>query len=181
MSASAIAKRYAKALVSLADEEGGVERFQEVLTRIGETFTSAPELVSVLSDPAHPADAKKTILSEVLDRLDVPPTVRNFMLLLQERGRLSIFSQICAAYRALADERGGIVRARVTVPIDPTPARIEELKQALSKLTAGKRVDLTVDVDPDIIGGIVTRIGDMVFDGSVRTELERIQDTLTKG
>lgn len=181
MSASAIAKRYARALVSLGDEEGAVDRFQAALARIDETFGGAPELVSVLADPAYAAEAKRSILEEVLQKLNVPATVTSFMLLLQERNRLSIFPQIVETFGALADERAGIVRARVTAARELTPDQLGEVKTALSKLAAGKRVELTVDLDTSIIGGLVTRIGDMVFDGSVRTELERIEDTLMKG
>lgn len=181
MSASAIAKRYAKALVSLGDEEGAVDRFEAALSRIDETFTGSPELVSVLADPAYPAEAKKNILVDLLAKLDVPETVSSFMLLLQERNRLSIIHLIVQAFRLLADERAGIVRARVTAARELSPEQIEGVKSALSRLADGRRVELATDVDPSIIGGVVTRIDDMVFDGSVKTELERIEDTLMKG
>lgn len=181
MSASAIAKRYARALVSLGDEEGAVDRFQAALARIDETFGAAPELVSVLADPAYSAEAKRSILEEVLEKLDVPATVKSFMLLLQNRNRLAIFPQIVQTFGALADERAGIVRARVTAARELTPDQLAAVRGALSQLASGKRVELAVDLDPAIIGGLVTRIGDMVFDGSVRSELERIEDTLTKG
>lgn len=181
MSASAIAKRYAKALVSLGDEEGAVDRYQAALSRIGETFAGAPELVSVLADPAHPAEAKRNILVELLAKLEVPETVTSFMLLLQERNRLSILPQVIHAFGVLADERAGIVRAHVTAARDLAPAQIDGVREALARISNGKRVELSVEVDPAIIGGLVTKIGDMVFDGSVRTELERIEDTLMKG
>ena len=111
MSASAIAKRYAKALVDLGAEEGAVDRFQTALTGVEAAFKANPELVAVLANPAYGIEAKREILKDVILRLEVPATVANFLLLLQERNRLSALAQIALAYGTLADERSGVERA----------------------------------------------------------------------
>ena len=180
MSASAIAKRYAKALVDLGAEEGAVDRFQTALTGVEAAFKANPELVAVLANPAYGIEAKREILKDVILRLEVPATVANFLLLLQERNRLSALAQIALAYGTLADERSGVVRAKVTAAMTLNDAQVEGIRQSLAKIT-GKQVQVTVAVDPSLIGGVVTQVGDKVFDGSVKTQLTRIEDTLQKG
>ena len=180
MSASAIAKRYAKALVELGAEEGAVDRFQTALTGVDAVFKANPELVAVLANPAYGLEAKREILKDMVTRLDVPATVVNFLLLLQERNRLAVLGQIALAYGALADERSGVLRAKVTAAMPLDDSQVNGIRQALAQKT-GKQVQVTVAVDKALIGGVVTQIGDKVFDGSVKTQLARIEDTLQKG
>lgn len=180
MSASAIAKRYAKALVDLGAGEGAVDRFQTALTGVEAAFRANPELVAVLANPAFGVDAKREILKDVILKLDVPATVANFLLLLQERNRLAVLGQIALAFGALADERSGIVRAKVTAAMALSDAQAEGIRKALAEKT-GKQVQVTLAVDQSLIGGVVTQVGDKVYDGSVKTQLARIEDTLQKG
>jgi len=180
VSASAIAKRYAKALVELGAAEGAVDRFQTALTGVEAIFRANPDLVAVLANPAYGLDAKREILKDIIVRLDMPATVANFLLLLQERNRLAVLSQIMLAYGALADELSGVVRAKVSAAMTLSDGQVEGIRAALAKKT-GKQVQVTVAVDQSLIGGVVTQVGDKVFDGSVKTQLARIEDTLQKG
>lgn len=180
MSTSAIAKRYAKALVELGAGEGAIDRFQTALTGVEAVFKSSPELVAVLANPAYGADAKREILKDIIVKLEVPAMVANCLLLLQERNRLSVLGQIALAYGALADERSGVVRAKVTAAMAMSDAQLEGIRKALAEKT-GKQVQVTVAIDPALLGGVVTQVGDKVFDGSVKTQLARIEDTLQKG
>ena len=180
MSASAIARRYAKALVQLGAEEGAVERFHDELTSVEALFAANPNLGAVFSNPAYGIEAKREILKDVNARLAVSTTIGDFLLLLLERGRLSALPQIVASYSSLADELSGVVRPVVTSGMPLSDEQIMEIKGALETST-GKNVALTVEVDPSLIGGVVTKIGDRVFDGSVKTQLNRIQDILQKG
>jgi F-type H+-transporting ATPase subunit delta len=180
VSASAIAKRYAKALVDLGAGEGAVDRFQVALDGVDALFKANPELVAVLANPAYGLDAKREILKDLLLKLDVPATVANFLFLLQERNRLAVLGQIALAYGALADERSGVVRAKVTSAMPLADAQVEGIRKALATKT-GKQVQVTVAVDQSLIGGVVTQVGDKVYDGSVKTQLARIEDTLQKG
>lgn len=180
MSASAIAKRYAKALVDLGASEGAVDRFHAALSGVEAVFRANPELVAVLANPAYGLDAKREILKDIIVKLDVPATVANFLLLLQERNRLPVLGQIMLAYGALADEMSGVVRAKVTSAASLGDAQVDGIRAALAKMT-GKQVHVTVAVDQSLIGGVVTQVGDKVFDGSVKTQLARIEDTLQKG
>ncbi|MBT0664874.1 F0F1 ATP synthase subunit delta [Geobacter pelophilus] len=180
MSASAIARRYAKALVQLGAESNSVEAFNAELTRISDTLDSNRNLLALLSNPAYGADAKREILREVAAKLAVSPMISNFLLLLLDRNRITCLPQITASYAKLADELSGVVRPMVTSGMALSDQQVAEIKTALEQST-GKKVELTVQVDPALIGGVVTKIGDRVFDGSVKTQLNRIQDILQKG
>jgi F-type H+-transporting ATPase subunit delta len=180
LSANAIARRYAKALVQLASEEGAVDKFQGELAKVEALFSAHPELGALLSNPAYGIEAKLDTLRDLADRLSLSGTVRNFLLLLQERNRMACLPAIFSSYSVLADELSGVVRPVITTALSLDDARIAEIKGALEKST-GKKVILNVQVDPALIGGVVTKIGDKVLDGSVKTQLTRIEDILQKG
>lgn len=180
MSANAIARRYAKALVQIAAEESAVEKFHGELGKVEAMFADCPELGSLLSNPAYGIEAKLEALREVAGKLQLSETVRNFLLLLQERNRLGCLGQIIACYSVLADELSGVLRPVVSTALSLDEGRVAEIKAALEKST-GKKIVLKVEVEPSLIGGVITRIGDKVLDGSVKTQLTRIEDILQKG
>jgi F-type H+-transporting ATPase subunit delta len=180
VSASAIARRYAKALVQLGAESNSVEEYNAELTRINDTLDSNRNLLALFGNPAYGADAKREILRDVAAKLAISPMIGNFLLLLLDRNRITCLPQIAASYAKLADELSGVVRPVVTSGMPLADQQIADIKGALEKST-GKKVALTVQVDPSLIGGVVTKIGDRVFDGSVKTQLDRIQDILQKG
>jgi len=180
LSANAIARRYAKALVQLAAEEGAVERFHGELARVEAVFSAHPELGSLLSNPAYGIEAKLDTLRDVASRLALSDTIRNFLLLLQERNRMTCLGAIFSNYSVLADELSGVVRPVITTALPLDEARTAEIKAALEKST-GKKVILKLEIDPSLIGGVVTKIGDKVLDGSVKTQLTRIEAILQKG
>jgi F-type H+-transporting ATPase subunit delta len=167
-------------LVQIGAEEGAVERYNEELTRSNAVIEGNGELLAILSNPAYAIEAKREILKDVIGKLGLSPIVSNFLQLLLDRGRLEFLSEIAESYGVFADELSGIVRPVLTSAFPLENARIEEMKAALAKVS-GKQVQLQVQVDPSLIGGIVATIGDKVFDGSVKTQLERIKDTLQKG
>ncbi len=180
MSANAIARRYAKALVQLAADEDAVEKYQDELSGIDALLAGNPELGSLLSNPAYGIEDKLEILKEISEKMLLSATVRNLVLLLQERNRLTCLPAIVSTYSVLADELSGVVRPVVTSAFPLDDNRIAEIKSVLEKST-GKKVMLRIEVEPALIGGMVTRIGDKVLDGSVKTELTRIEDILQKG
>lgn len=180
MSTNAIAKRYAKALVQIGSEAGSVEGFNAELTRFGALLTESPELSAIFGNPAYGIEEKKEILKGLVEKLSLSPMISNLMMLLLERGRLSVLPQIAESYGVYADELSGVIRPTLSSGLPLEPAQVEEIKAALAKST-GKKVELKVVVDPALIGGVVTQIGDKVFDGSVRTQLANIQDILQKG
>ena len=180
MSTNAIAKRYAKALVQIGSEAGTVDGFNAELARFSTLLSDSRELTALFGNPAYGVGPKKEILKELVAKLQVSPTVSNLLMLLLERGRLSALPLISQSYGDFADELSGVIRPTLSSGLPLDAAQIEQIGAALAKST-GKTVKLKVEVDPSLIGGVVTKIGGKVFDGSVRTQLARIQDILQKG
>ena len=180
MSTNAIAKRYAKALVQIGSEAGTVDQFDTELNKFSVLLSGSSELASVFSNPAYGIEKKSEILKELVTRCQLSPMVSNLLSLLLERGRISVLPMIAESYSAFADQLSGVIRPTLTSGLPLDAAQVEEIKAALAQST-GKKVELKVEVDASLIGGVVTKIGDKIFDGSVRTQLARIQDTLQKG
>ena len=180
MITNAIARRYAKALVQLAIEEGGVEKFHSELTAFDVVMADNHNLWAILVSPAYRIESKREMMRELITKLELSNTVMNFLMLVLDKNRLNYLPQIVVSYGMLADELSGVVRPTLTSAMALDAAQVEEIKGTLAKYT-GKRVVLKVVVDPALIGGVVTRIGDMAFDGSLKTQLTRIGDILQKG
>lgn len=180
MSTNAIARRYAKALVQLAAEANAVEGFGGELARINELMSANPELRSIFGNPAYGIEAKREILKEIVGKLGLSGLVANSLLLLLERNRLGQLPQIAESYGVLADELSGVIRPTLISGMPLADDQVVQIKEALAGST-GKQVVLKVEVDPALIGGVVTKIGDTVFDGSVKTQLSRIEHILQKG
>ena len=180
MISNAIARRYAKALVQIGAEEGAVDKYSDELVRFNAVIDGNGELRSLFSSPAYRIEAKREILKDLIGKLGLSGVVANFLQVLLDRGRLEFMPQITHSYGIFADELSGIVRPVLTSAFPLEDAQVEEMKAALAK-TSGKKVQLKVEVDSTLIGGVVATIGDKVFDGSVKTQLERIKDTLQKG
>jgi F-type H+-transporting ATPase subunit delta len=177
---NAIARRYAKALVQLAAEEQRVELIHGELTRFETLLSTQSALRSVLINPAYGINEKRAIMKDVMGLIKVSGTVANFLLLLLDRGRISFLSAIIASFGTYADDISGVVRPILYTAIPLEADKIEGIKDALTTST-GKKVVLSVEVDPSLIGGVVTKIGDMVYDGSIRTQLNQIEGILQKG
>ncbi len=180
MSTSAISKRYAKALVALGTEQNKVDEFGRELERLSAVVASEELLRLLLESPTLAQSKKAGILDEVMNLLDISAEMRKFFGLLLEKDRMQYIVQIQQNYRSLADELSGTLRAKVTVASTLSDAQKSAIGGELEKQT-GKKVELTVSVDPALIGGLRTEIGGRLFDGSIKTQLKRIEDTLTKG
>ncbi|MBN2428588.1 MAG: F0F1 ATP synthase subunit delta [Deltaproteobacteria bacterium] len=180
MSINAIPRRYARALVGLAEEQNKVEEFAAELEKVQEAFAANKELKTVLINPTYSAGKKTALLNDVTEYLGLSEDIRKFLGLLLEKDRLKYYLQILESYRQLADESSGIERAQLTSAKRLTKEQKEQIKAELEKQT-GKKVDLEVKVDSSLLGGIKTEIGGRVVDGSLETQLKRMGDTLTKG
>jgi F-type H+-transporting ATPase subunit delta len=177
---NAIARRYAKALIQLAAEEGAVEKYYDELSGFGSVLAAHHGFAALLSSPAFTIEKKKAMLQDAVDKLPLSKTVTNFFFLLLEKNRLDQLPSIIAGYRGFADELSGLLRSTVTSALPLEDIQVEEIKAVLERNT-GKTILLKVAYDPSLIGGVVTKIGDTIFDGSIKTQLGRIQDILQKG
>jgi F-type H+-transporting ATPase subunit delta len=170
----AAAIRYARALFELATDKKQTDAVGAELEALSETYSGSPELRETLENPVFKLSERRAVLEQLLPRLAPSAQMRNFALLLLERGRIGALPTIARAYREMVDSALGRVRATVTSarPLDPTTQAA--VQRALEK-RVGKKVLLSATVDPDLIGGIVARVGDQVFDGSLRTRLDTLR------
>ncbi len=180
MTSSIVAKRYAKALLEIGREDGNYEKYAEEVAAVVALFDTSPELESVLSNPALDLQSRKGVLQTLLEKLQLSPITTNFFRLLMDRGRIDQTREISVVYGLLLDEVKGITRAEVTSAASLSDQELDRLKDAL-KAVAGKEVSIELKEDPSLIGGIKARIGDLVLDGSVRTQLESLKESLRKG
>jgi F-type H+-transporting ATPase subunit delta len=180
VSTDAISRRYAKALMQLAAAHGAIEQYYSELTAFSSAVAGSVELSDILAAPGFRIEGKREIVREMASRLNISKTVGDFLLFLLDRKRFESLSSIIACYRNLADDAAGLLRSSVTSALPLTEAQADGIRNALEKAT-GKKIILRVEEDSDLIGGVVTRIGDMVYDGSIRTQLTKIQDILQEG
>jgi F-type H+-transporting ATPase subunit delta len=180
LSISAVSRRYAKALVSLGAEQQKVEDYGKELSRVASVFAAEGRLRQILESPTYPLAKKADILSELTRTLGLSAGVAKFLRLLLEKDRLRFFPQIESDYRKLADDLSGILRARIISAATLDQNQRQAMKAGLEKQT-GKKVELQVQVDPALIGGVRVEIGGKVFDSSLKTQLNRIEDTIKKG
>lgn len=177
MTTRASAARYARALLDVVSADGNPERVDEQLTAFAELVAASPELQKALTNPAVPVTAKRGILETLLSTLQVAPPLGRLLLLLADRDRLVILGDLAAAYRERLMELRQIVRAEVITAAPVSAERMAELERRLAKAT-GRQVTMTARVDPELIGGAVTRVGSLVYDGSIATQLTKIRERL---
>lgn len=185
MISGSLAKRYARALMQLADTPQLRDRYLQYLG----DFTAAckthdpsdpsgeRDLLKVLAAGHHTMANRRAILAAVLTRVGADSNVKKFLELVLERGRISGVELIYLHYRDLADVAAGRVRATVKTATALDPASTGRIKSALEKAT-GKQVLLETEVDAELIGGLVAHVGTYTLDRSVRTSLDKLRSNL---
>lgn len=175
------ATRYARALFDVSlKEHGDLDAIERQLASVLDLFGSHEALRKLLENPAFPAARKRAVVAELLGRIDVTSVLRKLLLLLAERGRLGLAPLVLESYRARLLDHRNVVRAEVTTVGPLTADRALALQQGLARLT-GKDVLMTTRTDESILGGVVTRVGGTVYDGSLKRQLDRIRETLLTG
>lgn len=172
-----LAKRYAKALVEVGEEKNELERYGQDLSDLCELVEQSRDLREVLLNPVFTKEDKKRIADEVLQKIGTDPMVMNFVNVLIDRKRIDQLAGIEKAYREKVDEIKGITRGEVTSSEPLTDDILHRVTDTLSKMS-NKQVILTREVDPSLIGGLVAKVGDMVFDGTIRTQLNQLKESL---
>ena len=172
------AHRYAKALFGLAQDEHRHRDVRSELEQLQTLFDQSRELHDALLTPLHPADERKSALGEIARRAGVSALTRNFVSYLIDQRRLIDFGGIVQAYAELSDSAEGLLTAEVIAASPLDDRRKDRLRRALSERT-GQEVRLQIEIDPSLIGGAIAKVGDLVFDGSIRTQLGQLRATLT--
>jgi F-type H+-transporting ATPase subunit delta len=178
--AGSVAKRYAQALLDVAMESQAAQAVLRELTQVAALVRAQRELREFLLNPSVRRRDAVQVMDEIASRLQASSLTRTFLRVVLEAGRMTALEGILRTYEVLVDERLGRVRAAVTTtaPLGDEPAA--RLTAELERLT-GKRVLLEVSEDPAILGGVITRIGSRVYDGSLTTQLARLRQELVTG
>jgi len=176
----AIARRYAKALLMIGKDDGKTETYKEELNKIAELIHREKELEQALINPLYDVAGRKKVLSAVIDKLDLSKVMNSFLQLVFEKGRVGFLDSINDFYQKLADELKGVARASLVSATELSSEAVEKIRVSLSKKT-GKDIILETEQDPALIGGIVTRIGDLVLDGSIKAQLLNMRESLKRG
>jgi len=177
---SVAASRYARALADVAfDPRSGLDpqHVTEQLKTVAALVRDSAELQRVLLSPAVPNSRKRGVIGKLAPDLGLNPKIRNFIYVLIDRRRIGQIGEIQEAFQSIVDERMGLIRADVTSARDLTDEQRGAVQAELAKLT-GKQIRMECSVDPALIGGLVARVGSTVYDGSVRGQLEALQQRL---
>ncbi len=176
----AIARRYAKALLLIGKEEYQTDTYRRELEMVARIVAREEQLAYALSNPLYDAAGRKKLLAAIIAKLDLSKAMSSFLRLLFDKGRIGFLGYINEFYQKLADELKGVARASLVSASELGPETIEKIRATLSEKT-GKDIILEVEQDPGLIGGIVTKIGDLVLDGSIKTQLLNMQESLKRG
>ena len=180
MSQGMIARRYAKALVNLAENEKDLDNTGKHLNSITEVYKENLELRQVLSDTKVSSGIKLEILKDILSKIKVSKLVDTFSRYLLAKRRIDFLPDIERAFNLLLQEKLGRIEANVTTASELPKDTVKKLVDAISSYS-GKEIEVNVTIDPSIIGGIVTRIGSTVIDGSIQTYLNQIRQSIIRG
>lgn len=177
---SVVSQRYARALMNLAEKAKQVDEVAAELDGFADLVSDSVELSVFLAEARVPQSAKEGAIEAILKQAQVSELVSTFVRFITHKRRLLLLEDIREDFHRLADERLGRAQAEVTVAAELTPAEETALREKLEALS-GKQITMNVNVDPAIIGGVITKIGSSVRDGSLRSQLEQIRQTITAG
>ena len=180
MSVETIARRYGTALADVVVKTGESESVKAELRSWEEMMATSADLQSAFSNPAIAHLDKEKVLESLITKTNPSKTSANFLRVLLRNDRLTDLAEINERFAAVLEERSGHVAAEVTSARELSADQQSELRANLEKLT-GKQVQLNFGIDQGIIGGVVTRIGSTIYDGSVRTQLENLKEQLVNG
>jgi F-type H+-transporting ATPase subunit delta len=180
MSATAIARRYAEALADVTIERGVTEHIKDQLGRFAQMVESSPELREVFASPVFSTADKQRVLDALLERTNPSEFTANLLRTMLRNDRMQHVKEVYEQFERTINERQGVIVASVTTAGPITAVEQERLGDRLRQLT-GKKIQFRFDTDPSLIGGMVTRIGSVVYDGSVRTQLNEIKQRMKTG
>lgn len=170
----AIAKRYSKALLNITEETGDSKNELKTLQLLSKTFDHEKS-AEYLNNPVVSKEQKKEYFADILEKIGASPTIRNFINVVIEAGRISHLKEITRNFESILQEKSGIVPVTLTIPAKFSDAECNEIENKI-KAIINKQVEFTREVDPSILGGFVAKFGNKVIDASLKTRL----DALTK-
>jgi F-type H+-transporting ATPase subunit delta len=174
-----LARRYAKAIFDIGSEQGGLDKTGADLRTLANAMKESAELQSTLSNPAIRRADRRKVVDALLQRIGVVTVTRNTVYLLLDGERLGSLPAISRELDAMIEAKAGRVAAEVVSAKPLDPSQLSQITATLEKLS-GKKVSVTSRQDPDLLGGVVAKVGDTVYDGSLRTQLRNLRDELSK-
>ena len=180
MSSARLSKRYARALFNLGQQDGSYVKYGNELDSFVRLYKQTADFRHVLSSPVFALDARKNILNAVLNKGGFSQMVRNFFNLLLEKKRIGSIDSINAFYSRLADEVSNISHAEIITAMPLKQETLDKVVKTFEGLTS-RTIRAEVIEDPDIIGGIIVKIGDTFWDGSIRAQIEGFRESFRRG
>ena len=179
MVTGSLARRYARAILEIGNAHGNLDKLGLDIRALAKAMHDSAELQTVLTNPAIRRADRRRVIDGLLALIAADPNSKNLVYLLLDGERLASLEAISREVDAMIEAKSGRMAAEVTSarPLDAT--QLSEIIMALEKLS-GKKVAVTRREDPNLLGGVVAKLGDTVYDGSLRTQLRTLRDELTK-
>ena len=171
--------QYAKAFADIAIAQGAPQTAVKQLADFGEAFAESGELRNLLCSPAVDLQAKHWVIEKIVARQGAGRIVRNFVFVILDHHRAHLLPEIIAAVQEVVRQRQGIAEAEVSSAVELSSAQKTELAKTLSRLT-GKRIEPKYSLDPALLGGAIARVGDTIYDGSLRSRLAEMRTRLAE-
>ena len=178
MTLQAIARRYAAALFDVTKQNHTLDAAQAGLASVAALVAGSPELATVLGSAGIPAQKKLAVAQSLVAQLGVPQEIERLITALGDRDRLGLIADVASAFDAKVRQEKHILQAEVTTAVPLSPERTAALAASLGKALGGT-VTIQQHVDPSIVGGVIAKVGSLVFDGSVTRQLELMKTALT--
>lgn len=177
MKSDVVAKRYARALYDLGMEEGLNDKILEDMKKVSEVIKESQEFRAMMESPLYDIILKKRVLKSVISKISLTEYLGNFLNILLDKDRFKLLDEILEAYTVMLDEASGRVRAQIKSATELSDEQMQRIKKTMSGLMK-KEVDVDVAVDPSLIGGLVAEVQGMIYDGSVKTQLSKLKQSL---
>jgi len=169
-----IARRYAKALAEVLPDE----KLEKVLKEVKELLSLFDEkALRYFKSPVVPVEKKLSLLEQVLSKVEVSPELKKVLLLMAQRNRLGLLREFAQEFENFVNERLGIVKAEITTATEIDDETLGKIRAKIEELF-GKKAEITVKLDPSIIGGFIVKVADKVLDASIKTQLENLKKAI---
>ncbi len=171
--------QYANALADIALAQGAAGPALKQLADFGALYAESEELRNVLASPGVPREAKHGVIEKLAARIGASKIIRNFLFVVIDHRRSALLPDIIETFENVVRQRQGIAEAEISSAVELTAAQKKEMAQRIADLT-GKRVETKYAIDPGLLGGAVVRIGDTIYDGSLRSRLNELRARLVE-
>jgi len=176
----AVVAPYADALISLAQEQNSLDAIARDIRLIGNTLADSAELKQLFANPLVGANIKKGVVESVFGS-QISAATKSFLLLLVDRKRIAFLSEIVSEFKALLRVIDEVALAEVTTALKLSKSQEDNICDRVKAMTKAKSVELDVTINPDLIGGVIIKVGSQVVDASIRGQLRRLKSSLTAG